>query len=277
MTTFRFWGDVDPRARTPIGPRAEQPVTESSPWTLYLYEPIDSYGGYWGVSASEFAAALRGIPSDAELVVRLNSPGGEFSEAVAIGNLIRSRAGRTTAIVDGLAASAASYLAVIVEDVTMGVDAQIMIHNAWGITIGDDADHMATAALLGGVCDTLASAYARKAGGELAGWRAAMAAETWYGADEAVAAGLADRVLGQDAAADLDDELAAAAAVLRPVYAYALGHGPRAELPAVVPPSTLPPAPAPATDPAPAPPAADLTIPAGWSGGILNALREATA
>lgn len=262
--TFRYWGEVDPRGRDVLGPRAEQPVTESSPWTMYLYEPIDSYGGYWGVSASEVAAALRGIPADADLLLRINSPGGEVTEASAIASLLRSRAGATHAMVDGLAASAASYLAVVAETCTMGAEAMLMIHKPWGLTVGDDADHLSTAGLLGTLGDTYAGAYARKAGGELATWLDAMAAETWYTAAEAVDAGLADKVQGadeQDAEPALDD-LGVAAAVLRPVYLGLLGRGPLAQLPAPrsqTPPVDPPVAPAPPI-PAPAPPAAGPKI-----------------
>lgn len=260
--TYRWWGSVDPRGRTKLPILASTPVVDGDPWTLQLYEPIDSWGDVWGTSASEFARALAQVPPDAELTIRLNSPGGEVSEAVAMANMIRSRPGPTRGLVDGLAASAASYIAVVVDQLTMGQDSELMIHDPWGIAIGDEAEMLAMAARLGSVGDTLAAAYARKAGGEVESWRAVMREERWYSAAEAVDAGLADAVAGEGDAAD-DEELPVAASALRLVYAGILGRptplraalrgvpAPAAAVPAVTP----PPAPAapepPAPDPAP--------------------------
>lgn len=286
MTTYRFWGDVDPRGRTKLPVQAYQPVTESSPWTMFLYEPIDSWGEFWGTSASEVAAALRGVPSDADLLVRLNSPGGEVSEATAIANLLRSRAGRWTALVDGLAASAASYLAVSADELTMGLDTELMIHDPWGAMIGTAADMRTMAELLDSTADTYAAAYQRKAGGEQETWRAAMQAETWYTAAAAVEAGLADRVAGQDTEDDADEldpvgALPVAAAALRPVYAGILGRPVLAGVPPLTPPRAAPapdPAPAPAPDPAPAPPAAVPVVDmAKFRADLVSALGGAKA
>jgi hypothetical protein len=85
----------------------------------------------------------------------------------------------------------------------MGRNTQMMIHDAWGIGIGPAADMRDLADRLDKLSNNIASMYADKAGGELADWRALMLAETWYDADEAVAAGLADEVEG---AAEADDD-----------------------------------------------------------------------
>lgn len=197
MTTYRFWGHVDPRGRTKPPLLGAAPVVEGDPWTLYLYEPIDSWGEYWGTSAAEFAAALRQVPSDAALTIAIASPGGEVFEAVAMASLIRQRSGPTTMRVDGLAASAASYLAVVGERTVMAsAESYLMIHDPLTITIGNEADHLASAGLLGSFGDTMAAAYAGKMGGTADAARALMRAETWYNAAEAVAAGLADEVAG---------------------------------------------------------------------------------
>jgi ATP-dependent Clp endopeptidase proteolytic subunit ClpP len=199
-TTYRFHGRNKPqnRVRTPI--RAEAPgATTSGVAKIHLYDPIDSYGGYWGVSAAEFVETLNGLPDDtSEIRLHVNSPGGEVFEGIAIMNALRQHPASVTAVVDGLAASAASFIAVSADKVLMNPNTELMIHDAWGITIGPAADHEAMKDRLNALSDNIASVYAAKTGGAAADWRPAMLAETWYSADEAVAAGLADGVLGQE-------------------------------------------------------------------------------
>lgn len=163
--------------------------------TLRLYDPIDSWGGEWGVSAKEFAATLDELPDDtAEIRLHINSPGGEVYEGVTILNTLRNHRARVVAVVDGLAASAASFIAAGADEVVMGRNSQLMIHDAWGLCLGNAADMRDVAARLDKISDNIASVYAAKAGGPVESWRAAMLAETWYSAEEAVEVGLADRV-----------------------------------------------------------------------------------
>lgn len=160
---------------------------------MFLYDPIDSWGGWWGVSAKEFAEALAGLPEGtSEIRLHVNSPGGEVWDAMAIVNQLRAHKARTVAIVDGIAASAASIIAVSCDETLMGVGAQMMIHDAWNIAIGNEQAMLNMAARLGKDSDSLAQLYARKAGGDAADWRDLMREETWFSADEAVEAGLAD-------------------------------------------------------------------------------------
>lgn len=167
--------------------------------TLRLFDPVDSWGGDWGVSAKEFAAALGALPDDTHTInLHINSPGGEVFEAVTILNQLRQHQARIVAIVDGLAASAASYIAVGADEVQMAPNTQLMIHDAWGLAIGNAADMRSAGDLLDRLSNNIASIYAAKAGGTVEDWRAAMLAESWYSAEEAVAAGLADSILGTD-------------------------------------------------------------------------------
>lgn len=196
---YRFRGDIPPTASsrasilTPAD--AGEGVAE-----LYLYDPIDSYGGWWGVSAKEFAEALGALPEDtAEIHLHINSPGGEIWDAMAIVNQLRRHPARVVAVVDGIAASAASVIAVTADELVMGVGAQLMIHDAWGIAIGDEADMIAAGARLSKDSNALAQVYAQKAGGTVDEWRDLMRAETWFYGAEAVEAGLADRAEGGDA------------------------------------------------------------------------------
>lgn len=192
---YRFWGRVPPRpGRAPVAfvpPAADDEGTA----VLRLYDPVDSWGEDWGVSAKEFADALDGLPEGtARIRLHINSPGGEVFEAVTILNMLRRHPAAVTTVVDGLAASAASVIAMAGDEVVMARNSELMIHDAWGICIGNAEAMRGIAATLDHLSDNLASAYQGKAGGTVADWRAAMLAETWYGAEEAVAAGLADRV-----------------------------------------------------------------------------------
>lgn len=195
---YRFRGSVRPTEGTrasvlnfaPSGPQEEPGVA-----VMRLFDPIDSWGGEWGVSAKEFAAALDGLPEDTHTIrLHLNSPGGEVFEAVTILNMLRRHKARVVAVVDGLAASAASFLAAGADELVMGRNSQLMIHDAWGLGIGNAADMRELAGRLDALSDNIASIYAAKAGGDVADWRGHMLAETWYSADEALEAGLADSV-----------------------------------------------------------------------------------
>lgn len=167
--------------------------------TMRLYDPIDDWGGDWGVSAKEFAASLNSLPDDVHTIqLHINSPGGLVFEAVAILNQLRQHSARVVAVVDGLAASAASYIATGADEVQMAPNSTLMIHDAWGFAIGNAADMRQSADLLDRLSNNIASIYAAKAGGTVEDWRAAMLAESWYSAEEAVTAGLADSIVGTE-------------------------------------------------------------------------------
>ena len=190
--TYRFRGDEYPTEAS----RASilEPIIEGTTAELYLYDPIDSYGDYWGVSAKEFAVALALLPEDTtEIRLHINSPGGEVWDAMAIVNQLRRHPAKVVAVVDGIAASAASVIAATADECVMGVGAQLMVHDAWNIAIGDESDMLTMAARLSKDSNSVAAIYAGKAGGTTEDWRALMRAETWYTAAEAVEAGLADR------------------------------------------------------------------------------------
>jgi len=201
---FRFWGTVDPRGRQKAPIVAAVPASggDADEAVLRLYDPVDSWGGDWGTSAREFITALDAVQAP-RIRLHINSPGGEVYEAIAILNALRAHPARVTAVVDGLAASAASFIAAGSDEVVMAQNTELMIHDPWGLGIGNAADFRDLASRLDHIGDNIASIYAAKAGGTVVDWREAMLAETWYSAQEAVAAGLADSVAGdgQDAAA----------------------------------------------------------------------------
>lgn len=183
--------------RVPI--RAERPdakTSESGVVTLRLYEPLDSYGGFWGVSAKEFAAAVDDIPQDTtEIRLLINSPGGEVWEGLSVLNMLRAHPAKIVAIVEGIAASSASFIATGADELHMMKNSELFVHNAWGLCVGNSADMSKMATDLTHEDRNIASIYAAKAGGTVDDWLTAMGDETWYSAEEAVSAGLADRVV----------------------------------------------------------------------------------
>lgn len=164
---------------------------DASTTELYLYDEIS----YWGVTAADFIRELQSIDSSS-IDLHINSPGGDVFEGLAILNSLRQHDSQINVIVDGLAASAASFIAMAGDSVTMAENSMLMIHDAFGVCIGNAADMQAMTDLLNKTSDNVASIYAAKAGGTTKDWRDVMLAETWYSADEAVSAGLADSVAG---------------------------------------------------------------------------------
>lgn len=163
----------------------ENATDTSTKVTLY-----DEIGG-WGVYASDFARDLGSISGPVDL--HINSQGGEVFEGIAIYNTIRNRGG-VTVHVDSLAASIASVIAMGGERVVMARNAQLMIHDASSVVGGDAASMREMADLLDKTSDNIADIYAQRAGGTAASWRKKMKATTWYSAEEAVNAGLADEI-----------------------------------------------------------------------------------
>jgi ATP-dependent protease ClpP protease subunit len=157
---------------------------------VYIYDEI----GYFGVTASDFVRELAGVDSD-KIVVHLNTPGGDAWDGVAIYGALKSHRATVEVRVDSLAASAGSFIAQAGDTRIMARNATMMIHDAHGMVAGGIAEMTAMAALLDKVSENVADIYANRSGrGTVETWREAMKAETWYSADEAVAAGLADSV-----------------------------------------------------------------------------------
>lgn len=162
---------------------------------VHIFDEI----GFFGLTAADFVNQLKDV-SAKEIRLHINSPGGEVYDGIAIRNAVRDHPARVTAFVDGVAASSASFIALAADEVVMNRNAEFMIHEPMGGVIGNAAEVSGMVADLNRIGDNIASMYAEKAGGTPEEWRTRMRAETWYTADEAVAAGLADRVQDKDAA-----------------------------------------------------------------------------
>lgn len=180
--------------------------TDAGPAELLIYDEIDSW---FGVSAEQLARDVAKLDDGRALNVRINSPGGNAFDGIAILNTLRNHPGPVTVYVDGLAASAASFIAMAGDEIVMSRNAELMIHNGHGLVIGDADDMRKMADNLDRVTSNIASIYAERAGGTVDDWKAAMADETWYSATEAVEAGLADRVDGPPKQRDERSQVAA--------------------------------------------------------------------
>ena len=178
--------------------RAQLDDQDTAAGSLYLYDPIDSM---WGISPSDVVAALGGLGDVDSITLHINSPGGDVFDALAILNTLRQHPARVDAVVEGIAASAASFIAAGVDSLTMADQAMLYVHDAWGMTVGNAADHRDMADVLDKISDNIAAVYAAKAGGDVEAWRQTMRDEAWYTGAEAVAAGLADEATTTDTAA----------------------------------------------------------------------------
>lgn len=150
-----------------------------------------------GVSAKTIARALEGA---ADVVVNINSPGGDLFEGVAIYNLLREhKAGKVKVKVLGLAASAASIIAMAGDDVEIGRTAWMMIHNVWVLAIGNRNDLRKYADELEAFDGALAELYASRTGRTKRKMSQFMDAETWFDGSAAIDEGFADELLPADA------------------------------------------------------------------------------
>lgn len=167
-------------------------ATTTAPATIHIFDEI----GFFGVTASDFVRDMSGVKGDIDL--RLNCPGGDVFEALAIYNALKQHPGIVAVTVDGIAASAASFIAQAADPGHLAIakTGNIMIHDAFSMGIGNAADLRQLANLLDQQSDNIASIYADRSGRPVNEWRDAMKNETWYVGQEAVDAGLADRVSG---------------------------------------------------------------------------------
>lgn len=154
-----------------------------------------------GVTAKRIAATLRAL-GDRDVVVNINSPGGDYFEGLAIYNLLREHKGQVTVKILGIAASAASVIAMAGDDVQIARAGFLMIHNAWVCACGDRHQLAETAEWLAPFDATAADIYAVRTGLPVAELGVMLDKETWIGGQEAVDKGFADTLLSNDQLTD---------------------------------------------------------------------------
>ncbi|MGV3580006.1 head maturation protease, ClpP-related [Brevundimonas sp.] len=162
---------------------------------------LDVIGYDWwtgeGVTAKRVAAGLRAI-GEQDVVVNINSPGGDYFEGLAIYNLLREHKGRVTVKILGIAASAASVIAMAGDDVQIARAGFLMIHNCWVTTAGDRHALRETADWLEPFDATASDIFAVRTGIANKDIAAMNDKESWIGGAEAVEKGFADSLLSND-------------------------------------------------------------------------------
>jgi ATP-dependent protease ClpP protease subunit len=160
------------------------------PADVFVYDEI---GGSFGVAAKDFIDELNEI-SASQIVVRINSPGGSVVDAIAIASALAQHPAEIITRVDGIAASAASIIAVAGDRCEMMIGSQMMVHDAMCSVTANAKEMREAAEWLDNQSRNVAEIYAKKSKGDPEEWRKKMLAETWMFADESVAFGLADAV-----------------------------------------------------------------------------------
>lgn len=183
------------------------PVTnEGGVARVNIYDDI----GLWGITASDFIAAFEPLNvSGTDVHVHINSPGGDVYDGLAIYHSLKHSAANITVHVDGLAASAASFIAMAGKQIIVGRNARMMIHDASTMTYGNAQDHEEVRDWLNEESDNIADIYAQRAGGKAEEWRDTMKAEQWYSGQQAVDSGLADTIEGAEVTEDKITSVAA--------------------------------------------------------------------
>lgn len=177
-------GDPRPRSQFKIKNYGQNGIAE-----IELLEEI----GYWGITASDFCQQLAMVHAP-QINLYVNSPGGDVYDGIAIYQALVRHPANVTAFVDGIAASAASFIVMAADEIEISPFGTMMIHDAHGLCIGNAADMTEFAAQLDAASSNIANVYAMRTGQSADTWRSAMQEEGWYYGQGAVDVGLADRV-----------------------------------------------------------------------------------
>jgi ATP-dependent Clp protease protease subunit len=218
--------DLSPKALDRWNPGIKAATDEEN--TISVFDVIGQ--DYWtgeGVTAKRIAAALRSMDGK-DVTVNVNSPGGDMFEGLAIYNLLRQHKGDVTVRVLGVAASAASIIAMAGDRVEVARAGFLMIHNCWVIAVGNRHDFREVADTMEPFDQAMADIYAARTGDTLESIQSLMDAETWIGGADAVSQGFADSLLSSDEIAQAE-QTASAAAVRRMEAALRSSGMPRSE------------------------------------------------
>lgn len=186
---------IQPFPKKPTTSSGYRMVNRAGRGEVYLYGPI---GLSWfgdGVTAKQFAKDLKDLGNVSEIDLRINSDGGSVPEAEAIYTHLVEHKARVTAHIDGIAASAASFIAMAGETILIADSGFVMIHEARMMEYGTADDFRRFADLLDRTTDKIVKKYADRTKNSEAKIRDWMKAETWFVGDEAVKNGFADKVV----------------------------------------------------------------------------------
>lgn len=174
---------------------------------ILIHEPIGEnwYGD--GLTSKRFIDDLAKLGDVKDILVRINSPGGAVFDGIAIYNALKSHKATVEVVVEGLAASIASVIAMAGDTVKMGDGAMMMVHNPWTFAMGNAEDMRKTADMLDQVTEALTDVYEKRTGMKRAELKTMLSAETWLTSAEAVEKGFAD----SQVESEKDEEAAEAA------------------------------------------------------------------
>jgi len=146
------------------------------------------------ITAREFSDELKALGDTKEIVIRINSFGGDVFDGVAIYSRLIDSGANIIVFIDGIAASAASVIAMAGNEIHIAEAGFVMIHDAWAMSMGNAADLRKTAARLESVSEQIAAIYQRRTGQDMAEIRAFMAAETEFNAEQSIELGFATEI-----------------------------------------------------------------------------------
>lgn len=200
-------------AKTTPGVMWDTPAESLSKWdsavisassddaTITIYDEIGSDGWSEGITAKRIAAVLRSI-GERDVIVSINSPGGDFFEGVAIYNLLREHPYKIIVKVVGMAASAASIIAMAGDDILVAKSGFLFIHNAWAFVVGNRHDLKEASGVLEEFDAAMAGLYADATGINTKKIAKMMDDETWMSGQTAVDKGFATGLLPVDEIAE---------------------------------------------------------------------------
>jgi ATP-dependent protease ClpP protease subunit len=169
-------------------------ITADGEFEILLYDEI---GADWmgnGTTARSVRSSLDAAGACSKIVLRINSPGGDAFEGIAIGNVLKATGKPIDVYVDGLAASAASIVAMCGDTITMASNAMMMVHNAWTLCAGYASDMRKMGDTLDRISTSIAQTYVDKTGKPLDEIQALMDAESWLSAADCVESGFATAI-----------------------------------------------------------------------------------
>lgn len=197
-----------PRQWFTVNKKADEKTAE-----IFIYDQIgvDFWTGE-GVTPKSFISELRDIEkTHKSLDLRINSPGGFVHDGFTIYNALKQSSLEINVYIDGLAASAAAFIAMAGNKIYMPKSAELMIHNAWGMVIGDAEDMKKEAAHLESLNSMIMDIFVERTGKDKAAISSMMNSETWMSGEKAVELGFADELLEESTIAacvfDLDDDI----------------------------------------------------------------------
>ena len=196
--------------------------------TIWIYDAIGDLFGSKAVTAKGVRDTLQAAGDASSLLIRINSPGGAVDDAVAIHTLLREHPARKIVKVDGIAASAASLIAMAGDRIEMASGSQMMVHHPWTMAVGNYKELRTVADVAEGYSKSAAQMYVARTGRPMREVAAAMDAGTYFTAEEAVSFGLADSVGRSTAIAAKSQEqvMAQAMVVAKLAFAALVGQAP---------------------------------------------------